>query len=180
VEIEVRDDAGGILPAGEVGEIWVRGEQVAGEYVDAADRPDQGWFRTKDVAYVDDDGFVFLQGRADDVIVRGGENLSPGEIEDVLLSHPAISEAAVVGRDDDEWGQVPVAFVVTISDAPPSTSFRSGFAPASAPRGLPPASCFARSCRTPARGRFFAVSCAGSWSPAPSRCPRRRQRAGTP
>ena len=112
VEIEIRDDEGRALPAGERGEIFVRGEQVSGEYLGrgsvlAAD----GWFPTRDGGWLDDEGYLFLEGRVDDVIVRGGENLSPGEIEDVLLEHPAVADAAVVGIPDDEWGEAVAAAV---------------------------------------------------------------------
>ena len=112
VEIEIRDDEGRALPAGERGEICVRGEQVSGEYLGrgsvlAAD----GWFPTRDGGWLDDEGYLFLEGRVDDVIVRGGENLSPGEIEDVLLEHPAVADAAVVGIPDDEWGEAVAAAV---------------------------------------------------------------------
>jgi acyl-CoA synthetase (AMP-forming)/AMP-acid ligase II len=102
IELEIR-----------AGEIWVRGEQVSGEYlgIGAAAR-DDGWFPTNDGGRLDDGGYLFVDGRLDDVIVRGGENLSPGEIEDVLIEHPAVADAAVLGAPDDEWGEVPVAFVV--------------------------------------------------------------------
>ena len=73
---------------------------------------DDGWFPTNDAGHLDDDGYLFLEGRLDDVIVRGAENLSPGEIEDMLVSHPAVAEAAVVGVPDDEWGEKVVAAVV--------------------------------------------------------------------
>lgn len=119
VELEIRDADGGRTQQGEIGEIWLRGEQVAGEYLGVPNSPDD-WFRTKDLARVDTEGFVYLEGRSDDVIVRGGENLSPGEIEDALMTHPGVSEAAVVGHPDDEWGQVPVAFVVTSASESPS------------------------------------------------------------
>jgi acyl-CoA synthetase (AMP-forming)/AMP-acid ligase II len=102
VEVEIRD-----------GIIWVRGDQVSGEYVGAgATTEDGGWFNTRDAGYLDDDGYLFVQGRVDDVIVRGGENLSPGEIESVLLQHPAVTDAAVVGIPDVEWGERVVAVVV--------------------------------------------------------------------
>jgi acyl-CoA synthetase (AMP-forming)/AMP-acid ligase II len=112
VEIEIRDDEGKLQPAGERGEIYVRGEQVSGEYLGrgsvlAAD----GWFPTRDGGWLDGQGYLFLEGRVDDVIVRGGENLSPGEIEDVLLEHPAVADAAVVGIPDEEWGETVVAAV---------------------------------------------------------------------
>ena len=98
-------------PAGEVGEIWVRGDQVSGEYL-GRDGTFEGWFNTRDAGRVDADGFLFVEGRLDDVIVRGGENLSPGEIETVLVEHPAVAAAAVVGIPDDEWGERVVAAVV--------------------------------------------------------------------
>ena len=99
------------------GEIWVRGEQVSGEYEGIGTTVrDDGWFPTKDGGRLDDGGYLFVDGRLDDVIVRGAENLSPGEIEDALVEHPAVAEAAVIGAADDEWGEVPVAFVVTSAD----------------------------------------------------------------
>ena len=112
VEVQIRDSDGNVLPPGERGEIYVRGEQVAGEYVGRSVLTDDGWFPTNDAGYLDDDGYLFLDGRLDDVIVRGAENLSPGEIEDVLLSHPAVAEAAVVGVPDAEWGEAVAAAVV--------------------------------------------------------------------
>src|SRR5581483_3262517 len=112
VELEIRDPSGTPLPAGQVGEICVRGEQVAGEYQGASALGEGGWFATRDAGYLDEGGFLFVEGRIDDVIVRGGENLSPGEIEDVLVEHPAVAEAAVVGLPDEEWGEVVGAAVV--------------------------------------------------------------------
>ena len=90
----------------------MRGEQVAGEYLGRSVLTDDGWFPTNDAGYLDADGYLFLDGRLDDVIVRGAENLSPGEIEDALLSHPAVAEAAVVGVPDAEWGEAVAAAVV--------------------------------------------------------------------
>jgi acyl-CoA synthetase (AMP-forming)/AMP-acid ligase II len=112
VEVSIRDADGTEVPAGEVGEIWVRGDQVSGEYVGRAGHDDDGWFNTRDAGRLDDEGYLFVQGRLDDVIVRGGENLSPGEIEDVLVEHPAVAAAAVVGIPDVEWGERVVAAVV--------------------------------------------------------------------
>ncbi|MDO6414588.1 fatty acid--CoA ligase family protein [Sphingomonas sp. BIUV-7] len=112
VEIEIRDEAGHALPAGEAGEIYVRGDQVSGEYKERSALIADGWFPTRDAGYLDADGYLFLSGRADDVIVRGGENMSPGEIEDVLLSHPGVADAAAVGIASAEWGEaVGVAIV---------------------------------------------------------------------
>jgi acyl-CoA synthetase (AMP-forming)/AMP-acid ligase II len=112
IEVEIRDPEGNPLPAGEQGEIYVRGEQVAGEYLGRSVLTDDGWFPTNDAGYLDDDGYLFLEGRLDDVIVRGAENLSPGEIENTLLAHPAVAEAAVVGIPDPEWGEGVAAAVV--------------------------------------------------------------------
>jgi acyl-CoA synthetase (AMP-forming)/AMP-acid ligase II len=112
VEVEIRDPDGRSLPAGERGEVCVRGEQVAGEYLGRSALTDDGWFHTRDAGWIDADGFLYLDGRLDDVIVRGGENLSPGEIEDTLMQHPAVAEAAVVGVPDPEWGEAVAAAVV--------------------------------------------------------------------
>jgi acyl-CoA synthetase (AMP-forming)/AMP-acid ligase II len=102
-----------VLGAGERGEIYVRGEQVSGEYEGKGSVVDaQGWFPTRDAGSLDDEGYLFLEGRADDVIVRGGENLSPGEIEDVLLTHPSVADVAVVGVPDEQWGEAVAAAIV--------------------------------------------------------------------
>lgn len=113
VELEIRGPGGAPVGPGVCGEVFVRGEQVAGEYLDGARLADGGWFATRDAGYLDEEGYLFLDGRLDDIIVRGGENLSPGEIEDVLLEHPAVDEAAVVGLPDPEWGEQVVAVVVS-------------------------------------------------------------------
>jgi acyl-CoA synthetase (AMP-forming)/AMP-acid ligase II len=105
VELEIRDEEGHPLSAGERGEIYVRGEQVSGEYRERSALDADGWFPTRDAGWLDDEGYLFLSGRADDIIVRGGENISPGEIEDVLMSHPAIADAAAVGVPSKEWGE---------------------------------------------------------------------------
>ena len=113
VEIEVRGEAGNVLGPGERGEIYVRGEQVSGEYEGRGSVVDNdGWFPTRDAGSMDAEGYLYLEGRADDVIVRGGENMSPGEIEDVLLAHAAIADAAVVGVPDEQWGEGVAAVVV--------------------------------------------------------------------
>jgi len=113
VEVEVRDPLGAPLPEGEPGEIWVRGEQVSGEYA-GRDAPldASGWFPTRDRGWLDADGYLFIEGRSDDTIIRGGENIAPAEIEEVLLRHPGIAQCAVVGVPDDEWGQRIAAVVV--------------------------------------------------------------------
>jgi acyl-CoA synthetase (AMP-forming)/AMP-acid ligase II len=112
VELEIRAPDGRTLQTGERGEIHVRGPQVAGEYLGRRALTADGWFPTNDGGWLDDAGFLFVEGRLDDVIVRGAENLSPGEIEDCLVTHPAVAEAGVVGIPDDEWGETVAAAVV--------------------------------------------------------------------
>jgi len=112
IEIEVRDDAGRVLGPMEAGEIYVRGPQVSGEYQGRSALDSEGWFPTRDAGYLDDEGYLFLSGRADDVIVRGGENISPSEIEDVLLGHDAVADAAAVAIPSTEWGEAVGAIVV--------------------------------------------------------------------
>lgn len=112
VEIEIRGEDGKPVPVGEPGEIYVRGDQVSGEYKEKSALDAEGWFPTRDAGFMDEHGYLFLSGRADDVIVRGGENMSPGEIEDVLLTHPAIADACACAIPSVEWGEaVGVALV---------------------------------------------------------------------
>jgi acyl-CoA synthetase (AMP-forming)/AMP-acid ligase II len=106
VEVEIRGVDGQALAPGAVGRIWVRGEQVSGEYSGMGSVLDaEGFFDTRDEGYLDSDGFLFVAGRADDTIIRGGENIAPAEIEAVILAHQAVTDAAVVGVSDAEWGQ---------------------------------------------------------------------------
>lgn len=116
IEVEVRDDDGKPLPRGESGIVYLRGEQISGEYATGSLLDADGWFCTRDKGWVDADGYLFIEGRADDTIIRGGENIAPAEIEDVLLTHPAVAEACVVGVPDDEWGQRIAAAVVLRAD----------------------------------------------------------------
>lgn len=116
VEVTVTDEAGRPLPAGEAGEVRVRGETVMEGYwndpaATAAALRD-GWLATGDVGRLDDDGFLTLLDRSRDLVVSGGSNVYPREVEEVLLMHPQVAEAAVIGRRDAEWGEVVVAFVV--------------------------------------------------------------------
>jgi len=113
VELQVRDAAGQVLGHERPGLIFVRGAQVAGEYRGSGSVLDaEGWFPTQDRGWTDSDGYVFLEGRADDVIVRGGENISPGEVEEALLAHPAVADAVVVAVPSEEWGEAVGAAVV--------------------------------------------------------------------
>ncbi|MDY0066780.1 MAG: fatty acid--CoA ligase family protein [Steroidobacteraceae bacterium] len=118
IELQVRGENGEVLGPGQSGEIYVRGEQVAGEYLEQGSLLDaDGWFQTRDRGQMDEFGYVYLEGRADDVIVRGGENISPGEIEDVLMEHPAVSDAAVVAVPDRQWGEAVGAVIVLRQNA---------------------------------------------------------------
>jgi fatty-acyl-CoA synthase len=111
VQVSIRDQSGLPVIHGNVGEIWVRGEQVAGEYLDGSAQLN-GWFRTRDSGHLDPAGYLFVHGRLDDVIVRGGENIAPAQIEAALESHPSVSAAAAVGLPDREWGEKIEAVVV--------------------------------------------------------------------
>lgn len=111
IELQIRDHRGNLLPAGQMGEIFVRGAQVSGEYLDRDNKSD-GWFGTRDSGYQDLEGYLFLDGRLDDVIVRGGENISPGEVEAILDEHQAVAQCAVVGFPHADWGEGIAAFVV--------------------------------------------------------------------
>ena len=114
IEVSIREvDTEAELPAGERGLIFVRGEQVSGEYRGKGSLlDDDGWFNTRDGGYLDEGGYLFLEGRMDDVIVRGGENMSPGEIEDVLLNHEAVADACAIGVPDEQWGEAVAAAIV--------------------------------------------------------------------
>ncbi|HTJ66180.1 MAG TPA: class I adenylate-forming enzyme family protein [Actinospica sp.] len=116
IEIEVRDEDGVAVGVGETGLVFVRGGQIAGEYGGRSVLDGEGWFATRDRGRLDGEGYLFIEGRADDTIIRGGENIAPAEIEDVLLAHPGIVEAAVLGLPDPEWGQRLVAVVVGDGD----------------------------------------------------------------
>ena len=98
---------------GETGELFVRGEQVSGRYTGIGSVLDEnGWFPTKDIAMLDEEGYLFIGGRSDDTIIRGGENIAPAELEEVLIEHPHVRDVAVVGVEDPQWGQAIVAVVV--------------------------------------------------------------------
>lgn len=118
VELEIRDDDDRVVAPGVIGRICVRGDQVSAEYAGIGRMvDDRGFFDTRDRGHLDGDGFLFVGGRVDDTIIRGGENIAPAEIEDVILRHPAVVDVAVVGVPDEEWGQRIEAVVVLNSDA---------------------------------------------------------------
>ena len=113
IELQIRSEDGDICAPEETGLVYVRGDQVSGEYKGLGSQLDaEGWFLTKDRGFVDAGGYLFIDGRADDVIVRGGENISPGEIEEVLRTHIEVKDVAAVAVTDTEWGEaVGVAIV---------------------------------------------------------------------
>lgn len=116
LELDVWDADGRSVPAGEAGEVVLRGPKVFKGYwrdPEATERAFAGgWFHTGDIGVRDEDGYLYIVDRLKDMIVSGGENIASSEIERVLYEHPAVLEAAVVGRPDERWGEVPVAFVV--------------------------------------------------------------------
>ena len=117
VEMKIVDEDGRELPPGQVGEIVARGPRVMTGYWKDEEKTQktidkEGWVHTGDMSYRDEDGYFYLTGRATDMIIRGGENISPEEVEVVLRSHPKIEEAAVIGVPDEEWGEQPKAIVV--------------------------------------------------------------------
>jgi long-chain acyl-CoA synthetase len=124
VELKIIDSGSGEeLPAGEVGEVWTRSDQNMLGYWNKADETasvlsDDGWFRTGDAGWIDEDGYLFLHDRIKDMIVSGGENVYPAEVENALLAHPHVMDAAVIGVPDDKWGETVKAVVVRTPGEP--------------------------------------------------------------
>jgi long-chain acyl-CoA synthetase len=113
VSVETGED----MPEGEVGEIWCRTVQNMKGYWNlpeetAKSMPGDGWFRTGDAGYLDRDGYLYIHDRVKDMIVSGGENIYPAEIENVLMAHPAVADVAVIGVPSERWGETPKALVV--------------------------------------------------------------------
>jgi acyl-CoA synthetase (AMP-forming)/AMP-acid ligase II len=115
-QLKIVDEEGRELPPGEIGEIAVRSTQQMSHYFQAPELTREtirdGWIHTRDMGYIDQDGFVYLVDRKSDMIISGGFNIYPREVEEVLYQHPAVMEAAVVGVPHDRWGEVGKAFVV--------------------------------------------------------------------
>lgn len=142
LEVAILNADGSHLPSGESGEICIRGDRVMREYQgreeETAEAIVDGWLRTGDLGYLDDDNYLFITGRLKDVIIRAGENISPGEVEGVLEDYPQIDEAAVVGVEDTDWGEIVKAFVVgsgvdTVSDDELTTYVKTRLASYKAP-----------------------------------------------
>jgi acyl-CoA synthetase (AMP-forming)/AMP-acid ligase II len=121
LELEIWDEQGAPVPAGERGEVVLRGPKVFSGYWRDPDATSKafagGWFHTGDIGVADDDGYLYIVDRLKDMIVSGGENIASSEVERVIYEHTSVVEAAVVGRHDERWGEVPVAFVVVRPDA---------------------------------------------------------------
>jgi fatty-acyl-CoA synthase len=124
--VRVVDDDGNDVAPGRSGELWVRGPNVLREYwrnpaATSAALTD-GWYHTGDIGHVDDDGWFFIDDRKKDVIISGGENIYPAELENVLGDHPDLAEYTVVGRPDERWGDVPVIVAVAAAATPPDAA----------------------------------------------------------
>ncbi|MBL0175189.1 MAG: AMP-binding protein [Ignavibacteria bacterium] len=120
VRVSIRDDAGDVLPPGERGTIWISGANVINAYLDgrSPERFADGFFNTGDIGRMDEEDFLWVEARREDLILSGGENVIPAEVENALLAHPAVREACVVGLADAEWGQrVAAALVLGEPDA---------------------------------------------------------------
>lgn len=124
VEVRVVDDQDRERPPGEVGEVVVRGRVVMAGYWQQPEATAEalrgGWLHTGDVGSIDEDGFLTLRDRSKDLIISGGMNIYPREVEEALLTHPAVAAVAVVGRPDQEWGESVVAFVVPAEGSSPT------------------------------------------------------------
>ena len=122
VEVRIVDnDSGADASTGEVGEIWIRSKQVMKGYWNMPEETEKsitpdGWFKSGDAGYLDADGYLFIHDRVKDMIVSGGENVYPAEVENVLMAHPAVADVAVIGVPDDRWGETAKAMVVRAAD----------------------------------------------------------------
>ncbi len=124
VEVRIVDEAGvDVAKVGDVGEILIKSRQVMAGYWNNPDATESaiadGWFRTGDAGYLDADGYLYIHDRVKDMIVSGGENVYPAEVENAMMSHPDIQDVAVIGVPDDKWGEVPKAIIVPVAGSEP-------------------------------------------------------------
>ena len=119
-QIKIINDIGETLPNGQEGEILVKGPNVTKGYLnrdkETKEKLSNGWFHTGDIGYLDQDGFLYVLDRRSDLIISGGENIYPAEIESVLMAHETVADVGVIGIDNHKWGQVPIAFIVKKSN----------------------------------------------------------------
>jgi O-succinylbenzoic acid--CoA ligase len=166
--LRIETDHGAASP-GEVGEIVVHGPTVTSGYVnsgEAVTAPIQdGWFHTGDLGCVDEEGYLYVVARRDDLIISGGENIYPAEVEAVLLSHPNVEEAAVTGIADARWGQVPVAAVKLRPDSTLTADELRAFCAARLGRyKVPVAFRFVDSLPRNAAGKLLRAALSENWS----------------
>lgn len=162
IEVKIADpESGSVLPVGTCGEICARGYQTMLGYFDMPDataaalRPD-GWLHTGDLGTMDEHGYLRISGRLKDVIIRGGENISPREIEELLARHPSVGEVAVVGAPDERWGEIVVA-VIRVADGhaqPTATDLHTYCRESLASYKTPARWCFVESLPTTATGKI--------------------------
>jgi acyl-CoA synthetase (AMP-forming)/AMP-acid ligase II len=117
VELRIAGPDGEELPTGQVGEVWIRSPSTMLGYWNQPEATqaavtDDGWFRSGDAGSVDSDGYLYIRDRVKDMIISGGENVYPAEVESVLMGHPAVADVAVIGVPDDRWGETVKAVVV--------------------------------------------------------------------
>jgi acyl-CoA synthetase (AMP-forming)/AMP-acid ligase II len=125
VELKVTDASGRALPAGITGEILIRSCSIMRGYFEmpeatAATIDDEGWLRSGDAGFLDSEGYLYLQDRIKDLIISGGENIYPAEVESAIASHPGVVDVAVIGISDDKWGEVGKAVIVPVTGSAPS------------------------------------------------------------
>jgi long-chain acyl-CoA synthetase len=152
------------------GRIWVRSPSVMVGYLDAADQPidDDRWLDTGDLGRLDEDGYLYLDGRAKDIVIRGGENVSCGRVERRLLEHPAVDEAAVVGLPDPDLGEQVAAAIVLRSGADVAPNELAAFAADVLPSFEVPTTWWLRSDELPktASGKVIKRDLVSTWPPA--------------
>jgi len=124
VDIRIVDENDNEVPQGELGEIVVKGPNVFKEYWNKPEETRQairgGWFHTGDIGRIDEEGYLYILDRKKDMIISGGENIYPAEVEDVIHSHPGVEDVGVIGIPDEKWGEVPIAIIVPVEGAKPT------------------------------------------------------------